>query len=528
MDRTYRTALMGRTSKDDPRRVPIENQQKDLRQWALDDPFVNRNFPVLEFWDVGVSGTIPLQERPAGGQLVHAVERKEIECLAVPYADRFGRTLFDGLESVRLLERHGVKLVTVNEGWDARKQDTPMWFQMRLLMAEEEWRRIKERTEKGKKRFMEEKNTPPNGQLVFGYRFDEQGRFVLYPPEAEIVIQIFEMYLAGKPLCYIRRWLEERSVTVGNKFQKRGMGSQAVLASDCQTSRLHDATVHHILTNRTYIGERKWGSRVFECLPIIPRAAFEQAQQLMLQKRNRWRTQRGSAEDGLLSGLLTCGLCRSKIYASNVKSKQRTRSYWYRKYVCNSSRKHGYCACKTFGQRQLDQAVWEQAERYLANPGKFLAKVTESADRVQESNEELLPAEANFKETIQSLEKQVQAIWQQQEENDLPIEWVTPKLQKLKKLKDEATESLNAVRRKMTDSIQDQRKLEELQSSLLTIRSRLKKGLSASEKKAILEILIAKATVQTEGHGHSKRGEVEILFRWGESVSTPSFAHDVS
>lgn len=52
------TAIYGRTSKDDQRQVTIEIQKGGLRQWTEEDGEVDAT-DVLEFWDVGISGTIP-------------------------------------------------------------------------------------------------------------------------------------------------------------------------------------------------------------------------------------------------------------------------------------------------------------------------------------------------------------------------------------------------------------------------------------------------------------------------------------
>ena len=152
-ERKFVTALYGRTSKDDPRRVTIEIQKNHLREWAARVSLVDS--VIAEYWDDGVSGKHPLWERPSGKKLLEDVKLGKIQSVAVVYADRFGRNLLDGLQAVKLLEDKGVKLIAIHDGWDARRNDSPLYFQFRMMLAEEDHRRIAERMGKGKIRAME-------------------------------------------------------------------------------------------------------------------------------------------------------------------------------------------------------------------------------------------------------------------------------------------------------------------------------------------------------------------------------------
>src|SRR5262245_50693150 len=209
-EKKFITGLYGRTSKDDPRRVTIEIQQQTLLDWAGRDPLVDH--VIDEYWDDGITGKLPLWERPQGKRLLEDVQQGKVQSVAVAYADRFGRTLLDGLQAVKNLEDSGVKLVAVNDGWDARRNDSPLYFQFRMMMAEEEHRRITQRMRDGKLRAMERDNAPPGGPLVFGYRMDEHGRFVPDPDEAPVVARIFEMALEGYSNQEILAWVKTTGV----------------------------------------------------------------------------------------------------------------------------------------------------------------------------------------------------------------------------------------------------------------------------------------------------------------------------
>lgn len=524
MDKTYRTCLYGRTSKDDDRRCSIENQQGSLRKWSLDDSWVDKSH-VGEFWDADVSGKIPLAERPAGKRMLEAIERGEYDSVAVKYADRFGRTTLDGLQAAAELEKRGVKLVTTDEGWDARKNDDPMYFQMRLVIAEAEHRRILQRFHDGKERFMENRQAPPGGPLTFGYRHDEHNRFVVWPEQAAIVIEVFERFLRGDTQRDILRWMVEQGVQAGRRYQKLAADSKPMLASSHVDAKLWDTKVHDILTNKTYIGERKWGKRVFPCEAIISKDIFLQAQR-RLESQSDGRTRlRGDPEHGLLSGLLRCGLCGKRVHVGNEKSNPRGKVYRYRSYRCDGLKDGSNCKCKKLDQKKLDAAVWDIVQGYLWNPGELLAQVAESDRTLHQSSAELLAAEEEHGRRMEEINQQVQEVWKGQAENQWPMEWVSPRLNALNAIRKQEQAKMEAARRSLADQSQEQDKLKELQASLVSIRLRLAEGLSAKEKRHILELLVSSAVVETEGTGQRKTGRLRLGLRWGECI-TPELVKD--
>lgn len=513
MDKLYRTALYGRISKDDKKKVTIENQQRRLREWATCDPFVDQS-SVLEFWDEGVSGKIPLSERPAGRKLMEAA-KSDLDSVAVVFADRFGRTLLDGLEAVKILEGYNVKIVSIDEGWDARRNDSPMWFQMRLLFAEEDHRRIRDRTRVGTQRAIERDKAPPGGPLTFGYRLDTQGRFVVDPVEAAIVQEIFERFLRGDTQTSILNWLKTTEVRAGRRYQLRALHSPVTLAAGQESASWHLSRIKRILTNRTYIGERRWASNLFDCVPLVSIADFEQASLLLSSAQDGRSQLRGRPEGGLLSGLLTCGLCGKMIHACNKHDWRMDRRYSYRKYVCDGSRDKSRCKCKAFHQVKLDEAVWATVERYLWNPQQVLENVAESDRSLNSHMDDLRRAEAEYQAELDRLNVEVQKLWQMKDEQNLTLECIAPGLKANQVRRDAAAAKIDAVRRSLAKQCNDLSKLEELQTTVATIRTRLAEGLTAEEKRHILKLLLSSAVVRTNGTGRGKTADVLLSVRWG-------------
>lgn len=516
------TRFYGRTSKDDPRTVTIETQQKHLREWGLHDAAVER--VAGEYWDEGVSGKIPLWERPAGKRLLADVKAdlaagKPLS-VAVVYADRFGRTLLDGLQAVKLLEDMGVKLVAIHDGWDARRNDSKLYFQFRMMLAEEDHRRICERLDKGKRRAMDRDNAPPGGPLTFGYRMDSHGQYVVDPAEGRIVIRIYEMMLQGRSQNEILRWVQTTGVPAGLKYQKRTAAAPHT-CSNHLAANWHPTKIGKILRNRTYTGVRCWADREFPCPPLVDVETFDAVQGMLSDKPV---CPRGDGSRGLLAGLLTCKTCGASFYhrkqfyhPNNDKTKVRREQHFY---ACNNARaKWGVCKAKLINVAKLDADVWQLIETYLADPESLVRKIVAADKDLGGEVADIAARERYHATELEQLDADVSQIWAEQKTNKWPTSWVTPKLNELNAKRELVLHSLDELRRQRTAVALTRDQSAAVTGALASIRSRLSAGLSTKEKLDIVRMFVAGGVVETKGTGQKKTAHITLQFRWGEQLA---------
>ena len=69
--------------------------------------------------DDGVSGTIPFERRPAGGQLLQDARNGKVSRLIVYKLDRLGRDTRIILDAIRQLEDVGVEIAATSEPYDS-------------------------------------------------------------------------------------------------------------------------------------------------------------------------------------------------------------------------------------------------------------------------------------------------------------------------------------------------------------------------------------------------------------------------
>lgn len=561
--------LYGRTSKDDKRRLTIENQQETLAKWRANDR--SEGSTILEEWDIGVSGKVPFPERPKGRRIMELVARREGKplCLVVCYIDRFARDLLSGIQTAKELNRLGTLIVATNEGLDARKEKSPFQFNLRLCFAEEEWFRIHDRMEIGKQRFIDQHNAAPGGVLAFGYRVAKDGTWFKDPMEAPIVLRCFEMILEGYSQHAISAWLRTvEGLATGHRTQKRDASEPSCRPG----SGVYDfapAFVSKLLSNRAYIGERQWGKRSFPVPPIVTLEMWEKVQAVRAERAKRNKAAATREFPALLSGVLTCGTCGGTMHAikrekeierlaacrkcpggggggkpglvgtegksaglkPSLKPRSGTPPAWQgnglpeepvrRVYRCQGQRIAGQpCNSRQFVASELDNQLWPLLRDLLENPGDVLRRVVH-ADRQQSA------AVANEEQNLDDLaaqlaelDKEAEEVWELKERNGLPLSFVETQMKRMQAKRETIMRAIEAAREKAREAANAQEKIQEVASALSELRGMAERAeTDYALRQRIASVLVKNAVSHTVGRGKWGGVRVAVELRWGEAIS---------
>ena len=201
---TYSRCSTERQSTDG---VSLEVQERQLAGWAtMKDVTFAESFP-----DAGVSGSIPVGERPAGTRLLATVKRGDaiVSCRL----DRLFRNALDALQTVETLRQRGVALYLLDLGNDdvCSNGIAKMFLTVAAAFAEGERDRIRERVQKSKD------HGKANGEYLGGhvpFGFVVNAATGALEPVAEqqaIIQQAKAMRAAGATLQAIRNALPKRS-----------------------------------------------------------------------------------------------------------------------------------------------------------------------------------------------------------------------------------------------------------------------------------------------------------------------------
>lgn len=148
-------------------------------------------FNVQIFEDAGVSGSIPLNERPAGAELLAAAKRHDI--IVASKLDRMFRNSYDALAIYNDFKKRGIHLVLLDLGNDPVTADSGLSkviFTILSAFADHERERIRERVLEGKKAKLA-KGGHIGGEAPYGWRIVGSGReaYLEEDPEEQEVIR---------------------------------------------------------------------------------------------------------------------------------------------------------------------------------------------------------------------------------------------------------------------------------------------------------------------------------------------------
>src|SRR5215218_1822779 len=239
----------------EPERVALclcvsSEEQRDRETIELQEEFLEQFCRLYElevadvYKDDGISGTIPLHERPEGRRLLEDARAGKFTTVLVSKLDRLGRTLLVIVDAHDRLDAAGVSLRSGREPIDTSNPSGRLIFQMLASFAEYERETIRERTQAGQRRAF--KNGRQMGAIPYGYDIAQDNSFVVVEEEACIVRQIIANIAAGATLySEAKRLNDEGEPSPGHRYRgkprKHGTG-------------WGHSTIRELIRQRAYVG----------------------------------------------------------------------------------------------------------------------------------------------------------------------------------------------------------------------------------------------------------------------------------
>ena len=363
----YARVSTGRQAENE---LSIPDQLRQMRQWAERSGHVI----VKEYIEPGASATD--DKRPVFQEMMLEATLRGVapfQLIVVHSFSRFFRDHVEGAIYQRRLRKHGVRVESITQN----TSDDPsgeMHRSMIMLFDEYQSKENAKHTLRG----MQENARQGyfNGSKApFGYKTIDAGqtgtrgrikkKLVIHEPEAEIVREIFDLYVNGKSnmprigMKEIAKCLNERRLSMRGKawrIQK----------------------VQNILSSLTYIGWHifnRTDSRTLKIkdasewvrvqIPaIIEQDLFDKANKLRAAHTPKMCAPRRETSPNLLTGLLKCDGCGATMVLQTAKNNQ------YRYYKCSSRLSKGNTACKSksYPMDKLDNLVLEAFRGKIYTP----------------------------------------------------------------------------------------------------------------------------------------------------------------
>ena len=326
---------------------------------------------VARYQEVGRSWS---KKRPEFQRMLADASDARFDVIVCWKMDRLSRGMYPAAALMEVVEAHQIRLESVMDPIDMKM------FGIMAAIGKIELDNIRERTSMGR-RGKAKQGRMPNGSVPYGYRIGEDGRPVVYEPEAEIVQRIFHLYVhEGMVGLEIARQLARDNAPTWRP------------GSRWQNSYVHTLLGKEVYKGSWWYGKARWiategRDRVIRqpedtwigvpFPPLVDEQTWDRAQ--AVKKDRTSLSKRNTKVFYLLQRLLRCaecGLlfaCRSKTRAT-VKRKDKTYSYNFKTpqrhyHFYGMQREDLKCRQRPYIRAdRLEELVWREVKTVVQNP----------------------------------------------------------------------------------------------------------------------------------------------------------------
>jgi putative DNA-invertase from lambdoid prophage Rac len=191
----------------------LDTQRQQITAWAL-----LKGWTIAEFFiEAGVSGSVPLADRPEGQRLLATVGPGDV--IIAPKLDRAFRSAADALATLEVLKEQGVGLHLIDLGGDVISNGvSKLIFTILSAVAEAERDRLRERIREVK-RHLASQGVYGGGKRPFGFDIVD-GKLVPNPAEQAAIADMKAMREQGAKLRQIGERVGLPAMTVKRVLER--------------------------------------------------------------------------------------------------------------------------------------------------------------------------------------------------------------------------------------------------------------------------------------------------------------------
>lgn len=423
------------------------------RDWVIQDIYV----------DPGFSGSN--LDRPGMQKLISNIH--DIDLVLVYKLDRLSRSQKDTLYLIEdVFISNNVDFVSMNESFDTSTPFGRAMVGILSVFAQLEREQIKERSLMGRMERAKDGLYHGGWNTPIGYRYiPAEDALVIDDYEAMQVKKIYELYLSGKSICDIRKFMHNNGYTTQ-------FGSYA-----------HAKTISNILSAPVYTGKIVFRDNMYDGKhePIINQNDFDAVQKRLDSRKTLSFKQRPSK--ALLTGMIYCEKCGARY-----NYKHNSGNYFY--YGCysrtksqSSMIKDKNCKNRHWKIDELDTYV-EQYIFTIASSKKHVEKLFKDSQKSSLSKSEY----NSLIKQVKTIEKQINKLMELYSIDTIPIADLSKKI-----------DELYGEKKKIENHVSKYNKVESLDQYRINTVWKMVKGLRESwhnmdreEKRELLQSLISR------------------------------------
>lgn len=325
-----RVAAYTRVSTDDENQLLSNEAQMDYYEHYI---AANPNWIFAGLYvDKGITGT-STKKREGFNQMIKDALAGKIDLIITKSISRFARNTVDMLTTVRSLKDAGVEVYFEKENLYTLDSKGELFITIISSIAQEESRNISENVAWGRRKRMADGIFHVAYVRFLGFEQGENHLPQIIESEAEIVRQIYAMFLQGKTPSYIAKYLTQQKIpSPAGKEIWCSSTVESILTNEkyCGSALMQKTFTENFLTKKQKVNNGELPQYYIENSHpgIVSKNVFDLTQE---QIQNRKHNKYNSAQYCFSSGII-CGDCGgffgSKVWHSNS-------DYRWRVWQCN-------------------------------------------------------------------------------------------------------------------------------------------------------------------------------------------------
>lgn len=346
----------------------LENQVTFFEEYIKQNK--NWNF-IKGYIDEGISGTTSIK-RENFMKMIEEGKQKKFDLLITKEVSRFSRDTIDSLLYTRQLLEYNVCVYFLSDNIITASSDGELRLTIMSSMAQDEVRKISERTKFGFKRALK-KGTVLGTDNIWGYK-KNKGKLVIDEVEAEIVKKIFSIYANDNRIGLKK--LSEQLAIQGYYNHNNKPFHQNTLKKIIQNPKYKgyytgglSTVVDYRTKKRNFYDRKEWITykNFSKVPPIVSEELWEKANHKLIERGKKVaKASRKYQTKYPLSGKVYCNKhnCSFVRKIRHYKSKQDA-IYWY----CSEFHKTGKKECSPAYIKEADiyNKLVEQLKQYKIN-----------------------------------------------------------------------------------------------------------------------------------------------------------------
>jgi len=346
-------AIYARISQDKGDNISsIENQIHFGKEYAKK---LNLSYKVYQ--DVGVSGTLPIEQRSALLNMMEDILSGEITDVYAYEQSRLERNTTTWGSLCLFFKENNIKL-HFNSG--EFNFDSPDSFLNSGILSVFNSFFVKLTQQKIVNALQKNiENGKVHASPPFGYTKDSNKFLIINEEESRIVKRIYAMSLEGKGTDKIAEILNLEGVsTAYSKLEKGGVykvrdryNPTIITEKKKSDAKWRGRTIQGIIKNTIYKGQRFWRGNYYSVPAIFDEVYWQKVNENLQKNRNN--TGKKVEHKYLLKGIIKCNCGRNMYGRSRVSKRDHT-------YICSSRRYKGEnCGNRAINIDKIEKIIWE-------------------------------------------------------------------------------------------------------------------------------------------------------------------------